>query len=527
MGAKRFLTVPFVVGATFVLSVGAFAQNTSGPLRVGLSGLGSEALDPNLSVALGRIYLSSMYDEIVGLSPEFKFSGDFGMATKWEVSPDKKQWTFQIRSNAMFHNGVPVTAEDVKFTMDRNLAPESRASQKEDAAAMVANVEVLSPTAIRINLKQPYPGLLTWFGPGAGATGGMVVPKKYLEDVGDKGFAIKPIGSGPYKFVKQVGGASIELESIGRDHFRTGQPKYKTLIWNQVPEETTRVALLRRGDLDIIDVSRASLKDISRQADLGVVYKPGDLTPGLFFGQQYLGGIFSDERMRRALNISINRPELLQTIFGGGGKLNGIPSTNKQIATELGLNSESTVPAYDPAKARQLVKEAGKEGAAFTVYAMPWAGLPEGVEMMEALAGYWSAIGLKPNIMRVDLGAFRKKWRDRDIKDEIFFMGAPSRDWIGHIGFNSLFFNSASTSTVTTDDKELNDLFAKINASGANPEEMKATFAKLTQRVIDQTFSMSLFELDTPYAYRKATVKEWNLTGLPQNFNIEGVYGSK
>lgn len=527
MAGLRFLTVPLVIGAAAVASTAAFAQNTNAPLRIGVSALGNEALDPVISTALGRIYLSSMYDEIVGATTDGKFVPEQSLATKWESSPDGKQWTLQIRQGVTFHNGAPLTAEDVRFSIMRGIGAESRISLKDDAAAAIVSVEAPDANTVRINLKQPYPGLLVWLGPAAGTTGGMVYPAKYYAEVGEKGFSAKPVGSGPYKFTKQVGGASIEMDSIGRDHWRTGQPKYKTMVWNQVQEETTRVAQLKRGDLDIIDLSRASLKEVTRSSDLAVNYKPGDLTPALYFGQQYLGGLFADERVRKAMDISINRQELLQTIMGGGGRLNGVPATVTLAAKEIGLDPAKLVPEYNPAKARQLLKDAGKEGAAFTVYALPWSGMPEGTEMMEAIGGYWGAIGLKPNILRVDLGAMRKKWRDMDIKDEIYYIAAPSRDWIGQIGYNSVHFRTSSKSTRSVDDPELNAMFDKIDASAANPEAMKEGLRNILLRVIDKSYSASVFELDTPFGYRKATVKQWDLGGLPQNMNIEAVYASK
>jgi peptide/nickel transport system substrate-binding protein len=97
------------------------------------------------------------------------------------------------------------------------------------------------------------------------STEGMILPKKYLEATGDDAFAQKPVGSGPYKFVEQVTGSHIKLAAVD-SHWRVGTPRFKTITFKLVPEETTRIALLRRGEVDITDVSRERVKELERES---------------------------------------------------------------------------------------------------------------------------------------------------------------------------------------------------------------------------------------------------------------------
>ena len=97
----------------------------------------------------------------------------------------------------------------------------------------------------------------------------MVLPKKYIEANGDDVFARKPVGSGPYRFVEQVTGSHVKLAAVD-NHWRIGTPKYKNVTFRLVPEETTRIALLRRGEVDIADVSRERVKELEGEGLFGV-----------------------------------------------------------------------------------------------------------------------------------------------------------------------------------------------------------------------------------------------------------------
>src|SRR5207247_1331879 len=94
------------------------------------------------------------------------------------------------------------------------------------------------------------------------STEGMILPKQYVEAKGDDGFARAPVGSGPYRFVEQVSGSHVRLEAVP-SHWRLGTPKYKTVVFKAVPEETTRIAMLRRGEADVVEISRERMKEVA------------------------------------------------------------------------------------------------------------------------------------------------------------------------------------------------------------------------------------------------------------------------
>jgi peptide/nickel transport system substrate-binding protein len=226
------------------LSGPAWAQ-AKPDLTIALSSFSTETLDPALGGHLVKYYLSMMFDYLVGTTLDGQPSKDGGIATRWENSPDYKRWTFYLRKGVKFHNGDDVTAEDVKFSIMRNIGPRSTTGYAGPLRTLIQTIETPAPDRVVIVTKDPTLIIPTYLSRSL-STEGMVLPKKYIEQVGDDVFARKPVGSGPYKFVEQVTGSHVKLTAVD-NHWRIGTPKYKNMMFRLVSEETTRLALLRRG----------------------------------------------------------------------------------------------------------------------------------------------------------------------------------------------------------------------------------------------------------------------------------------
>ena len=198
--------------------------------------------------------MSLMFDYLVGVTPDGQLSKNAGLATRWENSPDYKRWTFYLRKGVKFHTGDEVTSEDVKFSLQRAIGKRSTTGYAGPLRTLIEDIETPAPDRVVIVTKDPTLIIPTYLSRSL-STEGMILPKKYLEANGDDAFAQKPVGSGPYKFVEQVTGSHIKLAAVD-NHWRIGVPRFKTITFRLVPEETTRIALLRRGEVDIADVSR-------------------------------------------------------------------------------------------------------------------------------------------------------------------------------------------------------------------------------------------------------------------------------
>src|SRR6516162_10445365 len=186
-------------------------------------------------------FLYALHDGLVRPLPGERLG--HSLAASWTESPDGLTYTFTLRPHLTFHNGDPCTAEDVQFSFARY-----RGSGATELHAKVKRVEVVDPLTVRFHLHQPWPDFMTFYGTTATAAG-LVMPKKYLEQVGEDGFKQHPIGMGPYKFVSHTPGIELVLEA--NEAYWRHPPYIKRIIMKGVPEGTTRLAMLKRGEADI------------------------------------------------------------------------------------------------------------------------------------------------------------------------------------------------------------------------------------------------------------------------------------
>jgi peptide/nickel transport system substrate-binding protein len=165
------------------------------------------------------------------------------LAESWTMSKDGLTFEFVLRKNVRFHNGDPLTAEDVKFSFDRY-----KGGGATTLRARVAAVEIVDPLRIRFRMKQPWPDFMTFYGTPA-TSAAWIVPKKYLERVGDDGFKKAPVGAGPYRFVSFNPGVELTLEAY--EGFWRKTPSVKRVVIKSVPDEATRAVMVKRGETDI------------------------------------------------------------------------------------------------------------------------------------------------------------------------------------------------------------------------------------------------------------------------------------
>ena len=180
------------------------------------------------------------------------------LAESWSTSADGLTYEFVLRKGVKFHNGDPVAAEDVKFSFERYKGAAAKTLKDR-----VVAVEVVDPQRVRFRLKRPWPDFMTFYGtPATGA--GWIVPKRYVEQVGDDGFKKAPIGAGPYKFVSFKPGVELILEA--NEQFWRKTPSVKTLVMRSVPDESTRLAMLKRSEADVAYAFRGPLAEEIRRS---------------------------------------------------------------------------------------------------------------------------------------------------------------------------------------------------------------------------------------------------------------------
>ena len=260
----------------------------------------------------------------------------------------------------------------------------------------MASIETPDPSHVRFKLKKPWPDFLSFYTSASGA--GWIVPKKYVEQVGEDGFKKAPIGAGPYKFVSFNPGLELVLEAF--DGYWRKKPAVKRLVMKVIPDEATRAAALKRGEVDIAYSIRGELADDLRHTQ-GITLKPVVLqAPNwLYFPEQWdPKSPWHDLRVRQAANLAIDRQGMSEALFLGYCKI-----TNSIVPYTFDYYWQPPTAAYDAAKARKLLAEAGRAGGfdAGTMYCDS-----SYANMAEVSVNNLAEIGIRVRLEPVERAAF-------------------------------------------------------------------------------------------------------------------------
>jgi len=387
--------------------------------------------------------LYALHDAMVRPSPGQPMAPS--LAESWSVSPDGLVYEFVLRKGVQFHNGDTVSAEDVKFSFERY-----RGASAKPLKESVAAVETPEPGRVRIRLKRAWPDFMTFYSNATGA--GWIVPKKYIEKVGDEGFKRAPIGAGPYKFVAFTPGVELVLEAF--DQYWRKAPSVKRLILKSIPDDTTRLVALKRGEVDVAYAIRGTLAEELRRAP-GLTLKPvlGQVTNWVYFAEQWdPKSPWYDRRVRLAANHAIDRQAINQAEILGFAKLIGsiIPSSFEFYWQSPGY-------AFDAARAKRLLAEAGyptgfDAGDYFCDAAVTYLGEP--------VVNYLNAAGIRVKLRPLERAAYFRGWSEKKYRGliqggsgafgnaatriEAFLAGGGTYAYGGYADIDGLFSEQAN-----------------------------------------------------------------------------------
>ena len=330
------------------------------------------------------------------------------LAESWTMSPDGRTWDFMLRKGTRFHNGEPVTAEDVKFSFERYKGVASSILKER-----VREIQVVDAGRVRFHLKDPWPDFMTFYGTSASGAA-WIVPKKYVEKVGEDGFKKAPIGAGPYKFVSFAPGIELVLEAF--DGYWRKTPSVKRLVLRSIPDESTRAAALKRGEVDAVYFLNGPIaEDVRRTPGLTLTAMRTNGVLWLMFPEQWTpGSPWADRRVRLATSMAIDRQAINEAeSLGFSGPTGNIVPRHQEFALAI------DAPPYDPRRAKALLAEAGHpngfDGGDFTPFP-PYTG------MGEAIVNYLAAVGIKLRIRTMERAALLTAWREKKIRN--LFVGA-------------------------------------------------------------------------------------------------------
>jgi len=463
-----------VLAAVLVVGV-AWAQAPAKPklerLKIAVAPLGWDTNFTWLQSRSGMLDKRPALEYLIGIDQN---TGAYipQLAEKWEMAPDGKSWTIMLRKGVKFHdNWGEFTAKDVRHAIFLIAQPESVQTdgglwrtligiEKNDSIEDVAKkveqmVEIVNNHQVIIRTKIAAPELVD----SLSANTDLVMESKARWEKGGKElYGQKVVGTGPFEFVERKLSSHVLYKRV-ENHWRK-TAEYKELEFRWVPEDVTRLATLLGGEVHISDVPRALQKDAETKGMKIISSKRTAIGHEWLFGGLYFATPdkldakqpFVDKRVRQAMNMAINRKAIADNILGGRVQPMQVTRIHSELDATLwpGIWNPNwdkrfdELYGYNPPKAKALLAEAGyPQGFEFTVYLYTLPGMPELVDIGQALALDWQAIGLKPKLVEIDFPRVREQYRTKAIHGALWpLRGSPNALTIMRV------FNKAKDSVV-------------------------------------------------------------------------------
>jgi peptide/nickel transport system substrate-binding protein len=444
----------------------------TGTLRYANADFGGESMDP---INIESLWGWTMYDSLLTFDPQGNVIGN--VAESYNLSSDGLTWTFNIRKGIKFHNGDPLTAADVAWTLQRFGSKESTNPWSPYILKNNESITAKDDFTVIYKAQKPEWALKVPF------AWTRILPKAYFEKVGQDGFRAAPIGSGPYKFSKWTPKTSMEFDA-NTEYWGQYKPQWAKIVETLVPEEATRVAQLERGEVDIIGaLSFDRLTELKsknyRLQEVGLPTGANISFPGTFMTK----GPTSDIRVRQAMSYAINRQEIIDSFYKGFGKPGGWWFFGEQT---WGWDSSFKPDPFDPDKAKQLLSDAGYPGK-FNPQQIQLYTTAVAADLMQILQGYWQAVGVDVNINVVDTPVYNGLIfvRAKDPSEKQVGIVWP---WIGSIFFNNVY-HSANMFTSTGVHTTSNDTKADAMYAAATAELDDAKAKKLWQDLMHYAYN--------------------------------------
>src|SRR3989449_604270 len=408
------------------------AARPEGTLTVAVAAFGSERWLPPLYVGAEDIVLKPLWENLISRDPK---TGELipMLAERWQITDGGRTWKFQLRKGVHFHDGRELTAEDVKFTFS-SIAREGSANSLSTEFRLIKSMEIESRYAITIHFDKPSVVFANKVNQGLFASVAFIQSKSSIESAGEEGAERRPIGTGPWKFVEHVRGDRIVYEAV-EGHWRA-TPNFKRLVMLKVPEPATRMAMLRAGSVDVIEAGGEYVDEL-KKVGMRLLTMPNTSAIWVILGGQWAGRPSYDpkvpwaqpdaeraRKVRLALNLAVDKQAIMQRVLGGLGSIVG--SWLAYPADPWASEALKKPFPYDPAKAKQLLAEAGyPNGFEVTMNLTAWPGRGYLPDVGEAVATYWEKVGIKVKRRPVDRAVFSADFRARAYSGVTLAYAAP------------------------------------------------------------------------------------------------------
>jgi peptide/nickel transport system substrate-binding protein len=485
---KVFMSIMRLLVATTALLVslgaGAWAQTT---LRVGLAE-DPDILDPTLGrTYVGRIVFSAVCDKLFDIDEKLNIVPQ--LALSHETSADGKEMTIKLRPGVKFHDGEPMDAEAAKFSIERHLT--FPGSFRKTELASVDHVDVVDPLTIKLVLKTPYAPLIAQLTDRAG----MMVSPKAAKEAGDK-FGMHPVCAGPYKFVERVQQDRMVFEKFA-DYWNKDNIFIDRIVYLPINDATVRLANLKSGGLDLIErVLATDIKDVRSDPRLVLSTAPELGYLGLtvnIANDKNKGALSQSEKVRQALDLSIDREALNQVVFNG----EFTPGNQWVNPTHPYYQKAFQIRARDVEKAKALLKEAGVSLPITVDYMIPKGAENEAVaQVVQSMA---SEVGFEIKIRVVEFATTFKQAQAGEF--QIFQI-----NWSGRIDPDGNSYIFMHTKAPQNDGGYSNPEADKLMEEArliSDPAQRKAIYEKLTKILLNDEPIIYLYHRTLLIAHTK------------------------
>jgi peptide/nickel transport system substrate-binding protein len=427
-------------------------------LTAGVSSLGPQSIDPHYSNQIVDNvpvwYLTT--EMLVRRDLNNKFVAN--LATDWKISADGLTWTFALRSGVKMHDGSTFTARDVATAIKRVKDPFF--SPYVTFSPAIANVNVIDDSHVAITTKTPYVTMLDDLP--------VPIPTDYYNRVGEAEFRLRPMAAGPFTVVAQAVNDRITFQRFPNYFDSRNAPNFKNFILTIVPEESTRVAGLQTGSLDLISsLSAASVLQLKGAKGIRVLKNPDTSIPFIEFYQQSPKNQYYnpkspilDVRVRQALLMALDRQAISKALYNGDAQ----PAANLSIPATVGNDPKLKPYPYDPTKAKQLLKDAGASNLSWVLNSQTSnIGIPNLQELCQAMVSYWQAVGVKTEYRPLDPAVFSKLAINNQMEGaRLVSASGPSLFEPGHLPDTQLLSTARAPAA---NDPKLDDLVRRIDAT--------------------------------------------------------------
>jgi peptide/nickel transport system substrate-binding protein len=461
------------------------------PLARGLIiGLGAEpaGLDPLQQTGLieASVY-ANVFDPLLMLDRD----GALQPALAESYRPlDSRTWEFRLRSGIRFHNGEPFDSASVRATVERMLDPAVKSPVRAQLAS-IERVETPDPGTAIVVTRQPFAPLLSEL------SALMMLPPQTLLQSDPDTLDQRPIGTGPFRFAEWLPGQRVVL-TAEPSHWR-GTPSVSRLEFRSIPEDSARLIALRAGELDLATgVPAQAVHEIASRG-IRVVDRPGIQT--LYLRLNARKPPLDDRRVRQALALAVNADEIITTLYGGRARRVNGPYPPEVFA----YDSSAPPQAYDPQRARALLREAGLEPGAQLVLESPRGRYPADLEVAQALVGYFAAVGLRVDLRTVEWGAYLAKVQGGQ-GEHLFLLAGTNRTFDPHFTLARLYANASLFGQYYYGNARIDELAGQAAAS-LDSQQRRARYAAILAMLRDDVPAIWLAQLNDIYGV--SGLAEW------------------